>query len=654
MSMKKVPVFVGVTGHRNVRAEGDDLARLKGAIKGVLNEMRKGFDHTEFILLTALAAGADQIAAEAAMELGVRFGVILPMQKDLYLNRMSDDGPDFTEAEKQRVNELIADEHCAFVYTLPLQKRLKADMHLSQANLQFRETARFISDNSFAGIALWDGHLDYSSGAGTGPTVRDSLHGKGYHNTGLSGLTIPETRPIYHIYTPRAGAAASSYDYKIRRLFPEPLLETGDMWFTLDDVMSGGEEAVLTKFREGWHKAEKKRHSQITAQLGAIDHFNADIDKYGENLESYLDTVEKAGPRADICETFYHSADGLAMKYQKKRHIGGIAIIMLAAIAYMCLNIFSDFLPNPVFLTLYFGLLVAAFMVWAVVDGRKLHKYFINYRALAEGLRVQYYWYAAGVEDAQEELAQAQNYYLRRQKGHIEWIRVAIRNINLLALSCDDSRSLSSVTAKVVSDSWLGKMDVPNEENGKWEYPTLKLSHNGQSGYFLAASIEGKKCGINMPKGAKRNALRPAKRVVKNFLFNALSGVCLAVSLIIAAGFAVYSTFLPQNDFVESISGVAMFVSGALPVLAMAFNEIKRLMGYEEDINRYAWYHKVFKRAIVEVDEVFTERYCSFANDDEKRACINSKLYEIGKEALIENAEWVMINEKRAPEVPSN
>ncbi len=671
LAMNKVPVFVGVTGHRNLRAEGEDLTKLEAAVIGVLNEMRKGFEHTEFILLTSLAPGADVTVADIARRNGVRYAIVLPMEKDAFIKRQTDEFDASDEEGQKRIDEytqkvktVMESELCMFVHTIPKQARQKYDVRISDDDLQYRAAARFISDNSYAGIALWDGRLEkYDSNkqngtAGTGPTVRDSLHGRSYHDNGLNGLHIPETRPIYHIYTPREGAQATAYDYKVRRLFPEPLLETGEMWFTLEDALAQGDDAVAKKFSKGWHKAERERSEEIRAQLKTIERFNRDVERYSKSIaamKSYLG-LSQAGACAELCEGYYKAADTLAMKYQKKRHFGTVAIVLLAAFAYMFLNIFSDVAANPLFLALYCVLLVASGLVWALVEGKKLHKYFINYRALAEGLRVQYYWYAAGVHDTDicvECVAQAQDYYLRRQKGHIDWIRAAIRSINLVAVSCNEQRERSVELAKSVADVWLGKMDVYNESTKRWEYPTNTLSNNGQSGYFLYSSISSKK-DVTMPKGTKRGEPQIAKRVKKMRLFTALSGISVGVSLIIAFGLAIYNTFLPQIDIIEQYADMAMFISGALPVVAMALQTIKDLMGYEEDVNRYEWYHKVFKRAIVEVDEVYKGRYCHFESDDEKYECITKKLLEIGKEALIENAEWVMINEKRAPQVPSN
>ncbi len=52
---------------------------------------------------------------------------------------------------------------------------------------------------------------------------------------------------------------------------------------------------------------------------------------------------------------------------------------------------------------------------------------YLDYRALAEGLRIQLFWDLAGVGGSVAE------HYLRRQRGELGWIREAIRGVGLLA-----------------------------------------------------------------------------------------------------------------------------------------------------------------------------------------------------------------------------
>lgn len=63
---------IGVTGHQSIPASG--LAAIDAGLRSVLH------DNLPFVLLTSLAAGADQLAAGIALEVGGQIEAVLPSQ----------------------------------------------------------------------------------------------------------------------------------------------------------------------------------------------------------------------------------------------------------------------------------------------------------------------------------------------------------------------------------------------------------------------------------------------------------------------------------------------------------------------------------------------------------------------------------------------
>src|SRR4051794_536668 len=61
-----VPIVLGVVGHRDVRAEDRDA--LKSALTAIFRQFREAYGPTPLVVLSSLAEGADQLAAEAALE----------------------------------------------------------------------------------------------------------------------------------------------------------------------------------------------------------------------------------------------------------------------------------------------------------------------------------------------------------------------------------------------------------------------------------------------------------------------------------------------------------------------------------------------------------------------------------------------------------
>lgn len=673
---QKLPVFIGVTGHRNIRLTGDDADKLEAAVRKVINEIRginedKGsrsmYPHTEFALLTSLAAGADQFVTRIAVKMGLNYGVVLPMKREKFLSRTGKDGiADFTPDQRKTAEELMNDtEHCLFVYELP-----EID---DDDDEQFSEAARFISDNSCADIALWDGLVTPTDKAGTGATVRDSLHGVTYRSECFSGITIPETRPIYHIYTPRDTSTPQSENYfRTRSIFPQPLLETGVNWFSLNGL---DDSQIAARFADDWQKDTGRiRKQKFQENLRNIDDYNRKVQKHHGWIDKHnapLDrqnVLNQTGERADLCETYFFAADALALFYQRRRDRLGRWIIALAGLAYISLNFFSDFYETVGALLLYVMLLCVALLVFSFVKRRRYHEYYVSNRAIAEGIRVQFYWFMADVRGNHNMEAQVQDYYLRRQKGRLEWVRMAIRTVNLLSTAAYERCSKADAPdfVKRVGDVWLGRMDIKNEQTGAWEFPLCpadgieKISHNGQAGYFLSKSMK-KSSEVTLPAGSPKKAAMPSVIYKKSTRLSKLITLSMTISVTIILLLTAVLLIAPEAGFLNmdllptvSLKDIAIFIAGMLPIVAMMMRETVSFMGYEEDVDRYAWYYSIFKRAIIEINECHENKSKKYPDDESKCAAIKSELFEIGREALVENADWVMLNEKRAPEVPSN
>ncbi len=60
-----VPIVLGLVGHRDLRPGDRDV--LKQRLNAIFQQFRDAYPHTPLVLLSALAEGADQLAAEAAL-----------------------------------------------------------------------------------------------------------------------------------------------------------------------------------------------------------------------------------------------------------------------------------------------------------------------------------------------------------------------------------------------------------------------------------------------------------------------------------------------------------------------------------------------------------------------------------------------------------
>lgn len=170
MSARASPaeLSVGAIGHR-LRRPGDtepafDPARVRAAMDATLAQaqaaLRAIWPGASLSVVTALAEGADMIAAEAAIARGIPFDALLPVPADAY-ERTFD-----TPEGRDRLHELVA---CARRVEI-VGDRADDDADMAAA---FARGAAALLARSDLLVAVWDGLAPRGRG-GTGETVRDA------------------------------------------------------------------------------------------------------------------------------------------------------------------------------------------------------------------------------------------------------------------------------------------------------------------------------------------------------------------------------------------------------------------------------------------------------------------------------------------------
>ena len=156
---------VGVTGHRMERLKDLDLAAMRNTVaemlscvsesaEGVMAQHAANFasDLPKMRLVTALATGADTIAAEVALSAGWRLDACLPFIRDEYAK-------DFSEgADRDGYRQLLERASATFA--------LKGDR--AEADAAYEAVGRVVLDQADILLALWDGNV----GRGRGGTAR--------------------------------------------------------------------------------------------------------------------------------------------------------------------------------------------------------------------------------------------------------------------------------------------------------------------------------------------------------------------------------------------------------------------------------------------------------------------------------------------------
>ena len=166
---KKIPIVVGVTGHRQYIEED----RIDSMIRDELNRVKAMCPNSPLVMLSSLADGADRQCAKIALEEGYSLIAALPMEQKEYEN-------DFSKASLEEFEELLskADD----VFTVP-----DTEPHADGREYCYRQADVYIAEHCHLLIALWDGSDPVEGGCGTAETVDMRLS---------NSFTAPEDRNI--------------------------------------------------------------------------------------------------------------------------------------------------------------------------------------------------------------------------------------------------------------------------------------------------------------------------------------------------------------------------------------------------------------------------------------------------------------------------
>ena len=385
-----VPVVIGVTGHRDIPLE--DIPRLSDYIAKALEQILHDSPNSPHVLISALAEGADRIAASVALDLGWSLGVILPTPADVYEN-------DFVTTESRaEFRDLLA--KAAWVESLSTE--VAGPGAYRAAGLRMLRRSLYL-------LALWDGTQSGAVG-GTSDLVNLFRHGIPEPSLlGPSDNSLPEARPVLHVLTRRTRALESvlvSNVGQLTRVPPEPAGTSGEN--------------------------ELDRWAVV---LQRIDQFNADAvacrKENSAELEKAIAAVEKAAPRdlpaaGRAAAAVQATAEVLSAQAQAQRDRKLLWLFGLALMAVLCEQIYS----GPIWAVGWLAAAIVSGVLAAVLfqhgTRTRLEARYLDYRALAEACRVQHFWKQAGVS------ACAADHFLRDQRDELEWLRQAVRTTELM------------------------------------------------------------------------------------------------------------------------------------------------------------------------------------------------------------------------------
>ena len=354
------PIFVGISGHRDVReSDGPALGR---AIDDFFAQLAARYPHSDVVLLTGLAIGADQLGALHAQAAGVPYVAVLPMPLAAYRE-------DFAESERDRFESLLAG--AASVIELPLAHNvtLESVRDAERRRHQYAALGNYLVAHSAILLALYNGK-DAQAIGGTSHVVKQARERR-------TSRTAPVKAFVYEISTPRRSDESTRRPPFHTTSFddPDPAL----------DVLASLDRWNARAAGRFFFDAELCSHTFAVADAFAIEHQH--------HTHRVIDNV-------------YWFTLASAIALQAYEYLGEF-VPVAAHLAQLCAAFFLGFI------------LVAAVLVQRL-HADEVQSRFQDYRVLAEGLRVQFALLDAGLE------INAATHYRNHGGHDLDWVLRAI------------------------------------------------------------------------------------------------------------------------------------------------------------------------------------------------------------------------------------
>jgi hypothetical protein len=520
--------------------------------------------------MSPLAEGADRLVAEVALELGIELIVAIPMAKSLYV-------ADFVSAESRQQFETLW-QRATEIYELPVaQGNSVAGISGPgrERSRQYAQLGVFLCAHCHILLAVWDGKLTGDLG-GTGQVVKfhhDDIM-PGYTPKTLATqqmLVDDESDLVYHIVCSRNRPDGAP------RVGLEPL---DWWWFTKDQHQPRCRELPKQ------HRLIFERSSEFSRE--AVQH--------AQQIEAEKYPLYKAGqaselpPGVDDIDFLFCIADWLAIFYQKKVLLAFRSTHVLAFLMGLMFILYSDVQTWPLYMFAFLLFFLVSAGVQHMARKHGWHRKYLDYRTLAEGLRVQFYWAVAGIRNENESKFTHDN-FLQTQDPELGWIRNVMR---VAGTRCDVSPGTKSAGLDFVVREWIGD------------------AGSGQLGYFAAKS---------------------ADRIRRNRVTERLGRLSLATSVGVVMLFVTFGTVLTV-----SWKAPLMVFMGTM-LLIYAIRQGYAYATAEKDlIKQYEFMLRLFQNARRRLDNT----------DDptEQRQILQA----LGGSALDEHAEWILMHRDRTIE----
>jgi hypothetical protein len=555
------PLVVGVTSHRNIPAH--ELEPIRQRVRDFFAQLKRDFPELPLVVLSALAEGGDQLVAQEALAAGARLVAPLPLPRELYI----DDFPD--PVIRANFDELCSHAEVVRLPQLMAQSRLAIGAPGMARDRQYAKAGVYIASHCHILLAIWDGKETGRLG-GTAQIVK-------YHLSGATPGLIDRRRDtrhvlgggdeslLYHIVCSRDGADNT---------VAAGLLPLQTLWRTVDT-------------------ADTQMPEEFQLMFARMAEFNAECDRYAEDIENAANTRQDSQSNPTVAiDSLFHAADWLAMHFQRRVLMAMRLTYTIAALMGIAFTFYAHLTEQDYLIYLFLFLFASGGFVAVLARRRGWHRKYLDYRALAEGLRIQSYWRRAGISASSDHEFAHEN-FLQKQNIELGWIRNVMRAAGL----CPASATMEPTPAALASviAEWVG-------ESGK----------SGQLHYYERKTVE---------------------RTGVHHITEAIGSISLWGGIGISVFLAAFVIVLPQDA-----KTVLVMIMAVLSIIAAVREAYAYRKADKELIRQYRFMQRIFTSARAALDGT---------EDPVQQREI---LLSLGDAALTEHAEWTLMQRERQVE----
>jgi hypothetical protein len=737
------PAFVvGVTGHMQLSPE--QTSSIKETLRRVFEWLRADAEvefpelrttsgrplhglalkNTPLVLLSSLAPGADSLAAEVALEIAreaspqydprppIRLVAPIPFPLHLYRDATTfhpaNVSSDEIDNNRHTLNTLLTEIPDEDVFPVLLRgdtdsgrspmsapeefhRRFASDLaDRDRRHRRYRAAGEYIAASADLLIAVWDGvDAPNNSIAGTSSIVAAKLRGFTPHLLSeTSNFAWASTGPVLHVLAsettkaePQSPMGSQAQHPPATLLHPHGLPPTdGDRILRL---RAAHLEEFNREARSSGTSVQLDAENELRLLLGGL-HGTHDFEGLAERLLPLAATRRCAAALS--------------------RHLDGatttlmLRLCWLVAAAAIFLHLFAHWHPQlqtdhgalslrNAFLVLALALPCLALVLFYRYRRQGMESRRYDSRALAEGLRVQFYWCVAGIGTP------VSHSYMQRQGGELGWIRSAIASLVLphdrWRTRFDElSTTAKLIALKAVAEQWI---DVQARFYTRARQDALGLDHLlhrlgwglalaglihvallliwnlaptlhergasigiGVSSLALVLFVVTRLTGRTLPEHVS-----PASNGGKTSPFRSLLTTLFPSSSPAPVALFATAVTLPLSFLLPSLTlalpathDLWIIVLGSLLVVGAALLAWREKRLYSEHGRQYQAMAELFTAAGQQMRSQLDEVQALMASAREDQALSGialsqEMLFYLGKEALDEHAEWLILHRAR-------